>query len=351
MKKGEKISKEDLEDFPEIKDNVFERIIERRDYVSLPKERLKTVLFVEDKKTKEKKVRLLQQRPISQFQKGGGAKYVWRKNRFSSQSYIINKDDNFPLLFKILRFFSGLLGKEDEEFENIKKGKVSVEEMSTELIHTQESLLESERKIEELSKQLLLKEEEFIDKRGKEFKQNIIKFKQEISEFRILLDNFEKNKSKEQDIQEFLEKHSWFLGLYYKNFKPQKIAGMDRFDFYLKRFDESEEVIELKRADAKFTNSLGKISSELAEAIDQILNYFDTIVNISSSTRLNKQYNISEFYPKGIIVFGYKPNEKEKDIIRKWNDALSNTISIQTYDQILGKATIAIKKLEGTMES
>jgi len=339
MKKGEKISKKDLEDFPELGDTAYERVLERKDYVSIPKERLKTALLVENIETKEKGIRLINQWPVSQFQKGGGAKYVWRKGG-GSRSYLIKKDDNIPILFKILRFFSGLLGKKDEEFENIKQGKVSVEKMSLELIDTRESLLESQKRIEELSKQLILKEEEFISK------QNINRFKQETYEFRDLLENFEKDKSREQTLQEFLEEHPWLLGLYYKNFSPQKVAGMDRFDFYLKKFNESEEVIELKRADVRFIGSSGKVSKDLAEAIDQILNYFDTIVDISSQTRLNKKYKISEFYPQGIIVFGYKPNKNEKDLIRKWNNALSGNISIQTYDQILAKALVVIKKLE-----
>ena len=215
-----------------------------------------------------------------------------------------------------------------------------------ELIHSQESLLESQQKIEELSKQLLLKEEEFINKREEQFKQILARLKQEIFEFKLLLDNFEKDKSKEQTLQEFLETHTWFLGLYYKNFKPQKISGMKRFDFYLKKFDNSEEVIELKRADVKFTTTSGKISKEFVEAIDQIINYFATIKYISSSTRLNNKYNISEFYPTGTIIFGYKPNESEREQIRRWKNALNNIISIQTYDQVLEKAILAVKNLE-----
>lgn len=339
-----KVSKKDLEDFPRIEEE-YEKILRREDYVKLPKKRLKTALFIENKETKEKGIRLIDQWPVSQFQKGGGAKYVWRKSG-GSKSYLIKKEDNFPLLFRILRFFAGFLGKQDEEFEKIKKGLVDVEQISHELAHTQVSLVESQEKIEELSKQLLLRETEFIEKRERQFKENITRFKQEIAEFKALLDNFEKDKSKEDDLQGFLEKHPWFLGLYYKDFKPQKIGGMNRFDFYLKRFDGSEEVIELKRADAKFITSTGKISKEFVEAIDQIINYFDTIIDISLNTRLNKKYKISEFYPNGIIVFGYNPNEDEKEQLRRWKNALNNTITIQTYDQILEKFTTAVKNLE-----
>ncbi|MFA5724027.1 MAG: Shedu anti-phage system protein SduA domain-containing protein [Candidatus Pacearchaeota archaeon] len=347
-KNNKKPSKKDLEDFPKLEDE-YETILKREDYVSIPKNRLKTALFVEDKKTKEKKIRLIDQWPVSQFQKGGGSKYVWRR-KGGSKSYSIRKDDNISLLFRILRFFGSLLGKRDEEFEKMKDNPRDIEDLSLELAQTQDNLSESQQRVKDLSRQLILKEEDFRKQRDKKFKDNIDKFKKDISEFKSLLDNFEKDRSIEQDLQKYIESHPWFLGLYYRDFTPQKIAGMNRFDFYLKKFDNSEEVIELKRPDAKFMDSEGKISKEFAEAIDQTLRYFDMILDISSQTRLNKKYKISEFYPRGIIVFGYNPNSDEEEYLKRWRNALGNAIEIQTYDQILNKAITALDNLNNNKE-
>jgi len=178
----------------------------------------------------------------------------------------------------------------------------------------------------------------------KSLKTRMKQLSKEAEEFEIRLKNFEKDKGKEQTLQEFLENHTWFLGLYYKDFHTQKTSGMGRFDFYLKRFDGSEEIVELKRPDAKFMNADGTISAEFAKALDQLLKYFDDVIAISSSVRISKYFGISEFYPRGIIVFGYKPDNKTKEFINRWKNSLR--IEILTYDQILTKIRTAIRNLE-----
>jgi hypothetical protein len=223
--------------------------------------------------------------------------------------------------------------------------KESTEKISKELSLTKLKLEEAEHNITTLSLELSKREEQFKKNRDVDFTSKIPQFKSEIKDFEDLIAGFEQNKKKEEDLQIFLEGHPWFLSLYYKDFTPQKLSGMtSRFDFYLKRFDDSQEVIELKRVDAKFVNKDYSISSDFAQAVDQMLRYFDDILDITFSPRLSKKFNIQEFYPHGILVFGFKPNEKVKHFIRRWSNAVR--IDIFTYNDILDRFKTTVKNLE-----
>lgn len=227
--------------------------------------------------------------------------------------------------------------------------KESTETISKELTSTKLKLEEAEQNITKLSLELSKREEEFKKKREIDFSSRIPQFKTEINEFEDLITKFEENKKKEEDLQIFLENHPWFLSLYYKDFTPQKLNGMtSRFDFYLKRFDDSEEVIELKRVDVSFVNKDGIISSDFAQALDQMLRYFDEILDITFSPRLSKKFNIQEFYPHGVLVFGFKPIEETRQSIKRWKNAVR--IEIFTYDDILERFKITVKNLEAVKE-
>ena len=334
-------SKRNVEDFPNL-DSEYYETIERGDYVRKPKERLKTIALVKDKKSNnELKIRFIDKWVLHKFAKGKKSDYYWSPGK----SFNIQKDDDLSMITRILRWLGKLMGKTDDDYEELILQKESVEKLSEELLATKSKLKSAQLKAKQLEKELEKREEDFKRKRDAELKSKIPQLKGELSAFRTLLDDFEKEKKVEEDLQKYLEKHPWFLGLYYHDFIPQKTTGMGRFDFYLKRFDNSAEIIELKRADAIFLNADNKISKGFAEAIDQMLRYFDDVLAISSSTRMSKHYGINEFYPRGILVFGYKPNEDVQAYINKWRYALKN-IEIQTYDQILQKAETTIKNLE-----
>lgn len=228
-------------------------------------------------------------------------------------------------------------------------GRESTEKISKELTSTKLKLEEAEQNISKLSLELSKREEEFKKKREIDFSSKIPKFKEEIIEFETLITNFKNDRKKEEDLQIFLEKHPWFLSLYYKDFTPQKLNGMtSRFDFYLKKFDDSQEVIELKRVDVNFVNKDGTISSDFAQALDQMLRYFDEILDITFSPRISKRFNIQEFYPYGILVFGFKPNEETRKFIKRWKNAIR--IEIFTYDDILERFKITVQNLESVKE-
>ncbi|TAL47218.1 hypothetical protein EPN87_03610 [archaeon] len=218
------------------------------------------------------------------------------------------------------------------------------EALSEELKVKEIELEKAEQTIEKLKIELSKREDEFRKQRDNDFFQRIDEYKKQIEYFETLINDFEKNKKKEEDLQAFLEEHSWFLGLYYTDFKPQKWNSMDRYDFYLKRFDGSEEIIELKRVDAEFVTKDGEISSDFAKALDQMLNYFDDVIDTASSTRTSKKYGIHEFYPKGILVFGFKTDEKTKSFVNKWSHAIR--IEIITYSQVLDKFKVTVSNLE-----
>jgi hypothetical protein len=231
-----------------------------------------------------------------------------------------------------------------ERTEEVKLQKESIDKLTKELENKKIALTNSEDRIKALTLEIKKREDEFKKERETEFRSNIKRFKKESNEFEGKIENFKKDRSTEQKLQEFLEGHPWFLDLYCKDFVPQKSTGMGRFDFYLKRFDDSAEVMELKRPDANFRNSDKTINADFAQALDQLLKYFDDIIDISSSVRISRHFGISEFYPKGIIVYGYKPDSETIDFINRWKNSLR--IEISTYDQILTKFRTAIKNLE-----
>lgn len=227
--------------------------------------------------------------------------------------------------------------------------KESTEKISKELTSTKMKLEEAEQNITELSLELHRREEDFRKKRETDFSNKIPQFKQEIVDFENLITEFEVNKKKEEDLQIFLKDHPWFLSLYYKDFTPQKTSGMNsRFDFYFKKFDDSQEVIELKRVDVNFVTKEGVITSEFAQALDQMLRYFDEILDITFSPRLSKRFDIKEFYPHGILVFGFKPDEESRQFIKRWKSAIG--LEIFTYDDILDRFKITVKNLENVKE-
>lgn len=223
--------------------------------------------------------------------------------------------------------------------------KESTEKISKELTSTKLRLAEAEKNIATITLALSKREEEFKKKREVDLSSQLPKFKSEIKEFEKLIVKFDEDKKIEEDLQTFLEKHPWFLSLYYKDFTPQKLSGMtSKFDFYFKRFDNSEEVIELKRVDVNFLNKDGSITSDFAQAIDQMLRYFDEILDITFSPRLSRKFDIREFYPRGILVFGFKPNQETRDFIGRWRNA--TRIEIFTYDDILEGFKTTVKNLE-----
>lgn len=272
----------------------------------------KTSMFLHEyTDNKEKFVRLAEAYEVT---KKGTSKKSWAYigNVFFLPIKIVSK------FIKKLFEWSDKYGWKIDETEKFRLQRESIEKLSKELNSTKIALLESEEKVRILSLEIAKREEEFKKKRDREFKNRIQQLTKEADEFESKLKNFENDRSKEQDIQIFLEEHPWFLNLYYKDFKPQKVSGMSRFDFYLKRFDESQEVIELKRPDATFRNPDGTMNVEFAQALNRLLEYFDDIIGVSSNVRASKYFGISEFYPRGMLIFGYKPDDKTQEFINRW---------------------------------
>jgi hypothetical protein len=305
---------------------------ERLDAKGLPAKA--TIQLRQDKKTKENLIMLQE----SHKTKTG-------KQSFSSVFFMPIK--SAIRFIKKLFWWSRKYDIDLSELDEL--NKESTEKISKELTETKLRLAEAEQNIATYKVALSQREEEFRKKREIDISSELPRFKLEIAEFEKLIAKFEEDKKTEEELQKFFESHPWFLNLYYKDFKPQKLSGMtSRFDFYLKRFDDSEEVIELKRVDVNFLNKDGTITSDFAQAIDQMLGYFDEVLDISFSPRLSKKFDIREFYPRGILVFGFRPNQETRDFIRRWRNA--TRIEIFTYDDILEGFKTTVKNLEAVKQ-
>jgi len=334
--------KRKVEDKPKEVNSPYEEIIENEEYYYEPKSKIRQVQFVRDKKTGDKKIKFSKRWVAHRW--GKGKKSTWKWHRGSN--YYISGEDNIPKIIKILRWFANLLGIRDTEFDELNVKEDSITNLHKELFDVKEELERVKEKEELLSKNLILKESKFEEERNRILLNKMDFLKKDLQEFKLLLNNFKEDKKQEKDLQEFLQNHTWFFGLYYKDFKDQKFAGMGLFDFYLERFDGSYEIIELKRADAKYKDKRDKVSKELVEAIDQMLRYFDLILDLSASKRIGDRLEIREFYPRGTIILGYNPSKDELNYLNRWRYSFRNLIEILSYDHLLKKAEITIRNLE-----
>ena len=162
-------------------------------------------------------------------------------------------------------------------------------------------------------------------------------YQEHIAEFKKLL----AQKNKEDRLQSFLKRHAWMLGLEFINPESQKLAGKSRFDFYLERYDGFHDLIELKRADVELFNKKGKMSSTVAGALQQAIEYIDKIDRYSDSKSLTQEFNLGKVSrPKATVVIG-RSNKIIEEKLRRLNHYFVD-IEIITYDYILNKAQSTI---------
>ena len=159
-------------------------------------------------------------------------------------------------------------------------------------------------------------------------------YKKDIKDFEELI----KTSKKENELQVFLAKRPWLLGLEYENSKPQKIAPGKRYDFYVEKYDSYADIIEIKKANEDIFDKEGKITRQFSRAIQQLIEYIDDALYYGNDKRLSKNMSFNFLKPKGILIIGKNTDvEKLKNLGYYFHN-----IEILTYDNVLerGKAIL-----------
>jgi hypothetical protein len=194
-----------------------------------------------------------------------------------------------------------------------------------------------------------------LKKDNKRLKKRIQNYSKAIREYRKIklpdyinelkeLEKKLKSAKKEQDLQDFLSKHPWFLGLEYETADPQKIGVKKRYDFYMQRYDGYADIVEIKKANENLFGKKGKMSATLSSAIQQLIEYIDDAILEGDSKRISKKLTINFLKPKGILIIG-KGTKDEIDKLKILADYFHN-IEILTYSELLKRGKQIIKNLQ-----
>lgn len=163
-------------------------------------------------------------------------------------------------------------------------------------------------------------------------------YEQDLKDFEV---NMKKAK-KEKDLQKFLSKKPWLLGLEYETAIPEKIGVAQRYDFYMEKYDGYADIIEIKKINELIFDKNGKVTSVFSRALQQLIDYIDDAIHWSNDKRLSKRLKFNFLKPKGILIIG-----KNQDIEKLKNlQFYFHNIEILTYDDVLQRGKNILKHLQ-----
>jgi hypothetical protein len=202
----------------------------------------------------------------------------------------------------------------------------------------------NEQRIREDYEETLSKYVEKIKELGKN---KLPDFKRDIKVLEKMIEDFKTQKIPEKNLQEYLYTHSWLFGLEYLNAESQKLRGAhSKFDFYLERFNRTNDIVEIKLISDKVINDDSSISSKVVQAVDQLIEYMESSTSAAYSSVISEEEGIKELRPRGIVVIGSNISKTAKEKLQKWNYQLAH-IRIITYEDLLEQGRTAIKNIEG----
>jgi len=166
----------------------------------------------------------------------------------------------------------------------------------------------------------------------------IPEYKKDIEDFEKLI----KSSKKENELQIFLAKRPWLLGLEYENSKPQKIAPGKRYDFYAEKYDGYADIIEIKKVNEDIFDKQGKITRQFGKAIQQLIEYIDDALYYGNDKVLSRNMAFNFLKPKGILIIGKNTDvEKLKNLGYYFHN-----IEILTYDNVLERGKSILDHLQ-----
>lgn len=244
----------------------------------------------------------------------------------------------------VARFIFGLLAlakkigwkvKQSEDIEQLKGQLRDSEETILRLENSNKDLRE---KHDELMVAFRTKQEQLLHSRLNEFKDDA----QKLSE---LITSATNNKVSEQELQEFLYNHPWLFGTEYVNAEPQKLRGAhNRFDFYLERFNKTNDIVEIKLLSEPIITADGKLGAKVSQAVDQLIDYMEGAQAAAHSRVIAEEEGIYELRPRGIVIIGSDSSSGAKEKLQRWNYQFAH-ITILTYRDVLDRAHSVLRQL------
>lgn len=224
----------------------------------------------------------------------------------------------------------------EQDLEKIKEQLRDSEETIVRLDRSNEELRERH---EELMVAFRARQEEVLRSRADEFEDDTKKLAE-------LIANAQAKTIPEQDLQEFLYAHPWLFGTEYINAEPQKLRGAhSKFDFYLERFNKTNDIVEIKLPSDQITNRDGSLTARVSQAIDQLIDYMESSQAAAHSTVISEEEGIRELRPRGMVIIGCDSSSEAKKKLHKWNYQFGH-ITILTYQDLLERARSVLRHLK-----
>ncbi|MFA5724054.1 MAG: Shedu anti-phage system protein SduA domain-containing protein [Candidatus Pacearchaeota archaeon] len=254
--------------------------------------------------------------------------YGWQYNR----GFNIRQQDYLSKLINSLRKIANKIGwsikTEDEDIESIKS---KIREQQEIIIELEKANNDARKNHDIFIDELKKKQELLIKKNANDYLNKIAELKQKIEDTRGISEN---------DLQNFLYENSWMFGIEYINTEPQKLRGAhSKFDFYLQRYNLTNDIIEIKLISDQIINKDGSVSAKVIQAVDQIMEYMESSQAVAHSSVLSDEEEIKELRPRGIVIIGKDYSKEAVTKLRKWNYQFAH-IKIMTYNDVLKKSEV-----------
>ena len=335
------ISARDIEDFPTISEEHY-KVIDKKDYVAKPKERLKSVLLVEDK-DKKQFIRFIDRWVRYRFTGKGKGKYRWE----AGKSFNIQQEDDLSVISKILRWFGKKLGMiTDESPEDlIKKYEEEIKELNKQL--SEKTIKQEQLKLELAEKQKELELAKQVSGDIANFSEKLTKLKEEIEASK------KDNLRKEKEIKEKIRGSKWVLGLDCQvKAKEISVDTQSALDLHIKTDLGEDRIFEFKspNLDPFFKtvdNKRLNINKELSEGINQLIDYIKK-TDIYSNLEEEGTYKIKK--PSGVVVMGFNLPVEQGALLKNWNFHLRPHIRIITYNDLLESASQNLESIRCVRE-
>lgn len=257
--------------------------------------------------------------------------YGWNYNRGVNLFSALHIDRLIQALRSAAKKLGWRVVDEAGDIEKLKKQLRAKEEA---IITLEEENEEERAAHSKLMQKFRLLQEKELRSRQKEFQKDV-------QDLKTLLGNTDN--IPEDQLQEFLFDHPWLFGTEYISSEPQKMRGAhSRFDFYLERFNKTNDIIEIKLISDPIVKKDGAISAKVIQAVDQLIGYMESATAAAHSTVISKEEGITELRPRGIVIIGGDNSPDAIEKLRAWNYQFAH-ITIFTYFDILEKAQATLK--------
>jgi len=249
------------------------------------------------------------------------------------------------LASQVARFIHGLLalarrlGWQIKQAENLEQIKSQLRESEEVILRLESSNAELRGKHEEL---MIV----FRAKQEAELRSRVQQFEDDIAALEELLTKAGKGEVAEQELQDFLYAHPWLFGTEYISAEPQKFRGAhSKFDFYLERFNKTNDIVEIKLLSSAIIIKDGSISAGVTQAVDQLIGYMESTQAAAHSTTISEEEGIRELRPRGIVIIGSDNSNDAKKKLFSWNYQFAH-ITILTYRDVLERAKAVLGHLK-----